>query len=203
MKRVVFLLALVAFAMAPMAMADSITLTNGGSSITTNYGGSGSFTTATASITWSLSGNQLTLVITNTSVVAPPLTSTAVTGVAFSTTPNIKWTIASQSGGITGWSSPGGAGDGTFEVRLGNAGACGSTGALCPGQSGTIVFNLKNSNNTTFTGDLVIDLASVHIQTNIGSIKPTGLETPEPASLFLMGTGLLGAGRIVRKRFQR
>lgn len=196
MRKLVFLLMVAAITLAPSAMADEITLTNGGPSVTTNYAGTGTLSGATATITWSLAGNTLTLTVTNTSTYG----DTSLSGLAFNTTPNVSWTIASQSGGISGWGSPGGAGGaGIVEVKVGQGGSCNTTGTLCNGEVGTIVFTL-----TDFSGNLTIDASSVHLQTNIGSIKPVGtVETPEPASLFLLGSGLLGFGKFAKKRFKR
>ena len=121
--------------------------------------------------------------------------ATALTALGFNTTPNI--TIANYAGtGVTGgWTVNGALG--VFEVSRNGQG---QNEAINAGGSETLTFTLLN-----FSGDLTIDLTSVHLQSlpNGLSDKPVGTELPEPASMMLLGPGLLGIAAGFRKRLRK
>jgi hypothetical protein len=182
MIAVVALMATPAFA-APYVLASSgsssgnITLSGGlGASVTVNF-------TLIAS-------NQLQVTVTNNSPEGSKLLS-----LGFSTTPNITGaTITSPT--ITGWDvcSGGQCGlAGLVEIAFGGTGSQG----LAAGDTGTITF--------TFDQDapITIDSAYAHVGGLEGGASLKITETPEPASLVLLGTGLLSAGGFIRRKFAR
>jgi hypothetical protein len=116
--------------------------------------------------------------------------------------------FGAANGSITGLDGVGTSGTLTLNVNWGTVGML------------MIVFKDGNGNPPVYVGYLIepgfngtINWISPFANAINGSAKdvshigayftPGTIETPEPASLFLMGTGLLGAGRIVRKRFQK
>ena len=173
-----------------VAKADPITLTNGGSSVLVGYTAAG-FPGSTATALFTLSGNVLTVELSNTSTDL----ATALTALGFNTTPDITISSFVGTGVTSGWTVNGALG--VFEVSRNGQG---QNEAINAGGSETLTFTLLN-----FSGDLTIDLTQVHLQSlpNGQSDKPSGSELPEPASMVLLGTGLLGVAAGFRKRLRR
>jgi hypothetical protein len=182
--------AVIALGSSAVAKADPVTLVNGGSSVLFGYTAAG-FSNSNATALFTLSGNVLTVQLSNTSTDL----ATALTALGFNTTPNITISNFTGTGVTNGWTVNGALGQ--FEVSRNGQG---QNEAINAGGSETLTFTLLN-----FSGDLTIDLTAVHLQSlpNGGSDKPTGGEIPEPASMVLLGTGLLGIAAGLRKRLRR
>jgi hypothetical protein len=170
--------------------ADPVTLINGGSSVAIDYAASG-FPGSTATAVFTLNGNVLTIQLSNTSTDL----GTALTALGFNTTPDITISNFVGTGVTAGWTVNGALG--VFEVSRNGQG---QNEAIDAGGTETLTFTLLD-----FSGDLTIDLTSVHLQSlpDGTSQKPIGGEMPEPTSMLLLGTGLIGIATGLRKRFRR
>src|ERR1044072_297453 len=176
-------------ALSSVAHADPITLTSGVPK-TVNFQ-SPTFAGSTSTATFTLSGNTLTVVLTNTSN-----NGTFLSGLGFDTNPNL--TLTSATTATSGWTAQAGPGGGlgSFElVAFGN----GNPNRLAGGESATATFVFSGPALQTLTLDQVI----VHLTSlpngNSEKIPGTPSSVPEPMTMILFVTGLSGIAARARR----
>lgn len=212
MRRVVVVLALLALALPIAAFADGINIVNQGGtiSISAMAGTGGNGTIGSSAIT--SKGSELTQY---NNIIAPPGHSLG--SVSFTTGTLTSGTVA--GGGV--FSSTGSSfvviGKGNFGEPKGTIFTGSFTGDITwtlvstVGQSktytlaGTITGMLYNGRTVTGTTTQTIKINSAgQLLQGIGHVNVghTGISTPEPGTLGLLGTGLLGIAGMLRRKLK-
>jgi PEP-CTERM motif-containing protein len=199
------------------AQADTITVTGAGS---------GQFSTATVVCEFNAQTNTFTFTITNTSAITQPGSTSTITGIGFDLPP-LGNASASGLNGFTGMQAPSLSSSFTFsDADLGSVPhgfnsavldfgfitgsnfAGGSTNlGLLPGESAS--FTVSGAAFAGFTEEEICNAIFVRFQ-NVpleggsgGSDVGTSTSIPEPSTMVLLGSALLGLGGAVRKRRRR
>lgn len=184
--------------------------------------GSGQVSTATVNCEFNAQTNTFTFTITNTSAITSPGSTATITGIGFDLPPLGN---ASSSGlnGFSGTQAP--SLTSTFNFTDGDLGAVpagfnnvvldfgfttGPSGnfnggspndGLAPGESAS--FTVTGAAFSGFTEQQICNAIFVRFQAlpNGGSDVGVPNQIPEPSSIFLLGSALLGLGGYARKRF--
>ena len=203
---------------AAKAQADPITI--GGSQ-------SGNFATASVDCVFNAQTNTFTFTITNTSHMTHPGSTSTITGIGFDLPP-FGNDVSSGINGFTGSQAP--SLSSTFDFHddnLGNVPAEFNSVVLDFGfttgpsgnfNGGSVAFGLLPGESASFTvsGTAFAGLTEEQICNAIlvryqnvpqesGTNSDVGIPTsiPEPSTMFLLGTALIGLGGIVRRRIRR
>ncbi len=188
------------------------------------------FSTATVVCEFNSQTNTLTFTITNTSAITHPGSTSTITGIGFDLPP-LGNASATGLNGFTGTQAPSLSSNFSFsDGDLGNVphgnntavldfgfttGPSGSfsggsvNDGLLPGESAS--FTVSGAAFSGFTADQICNAIFVRFQnvpdaagvggSDVGT--PGTNEVPEPSSIFLMGSALLGLGGYARKRMNQ
>lgn len=206
--------------MSAKAQADTITVTGVDS---------GQFSTATVVCEFNSQTNTFTFTITNTSAITQPGSTSTITGIGFDLPP-LGNASASGLNGFTGMQAPSLSSNFTFsDGNLGNVshgldaavldfgfttGPSGNFGGgsvndgLLPGESASFV--VSGAAFAGFTEEEICNAIFVRFQ-NVpeaagsggSDVGVPGNTIPEPSSMLLLGSALIGLGGYVRKRMKR
>lgn len=189
---------------------------------------SGNFSTATVVCEFNAMTNTFTFTITNTSHITQPGSTSTITGIGFDLPP-IGNASASGLNGFTGMQAP--SLSSTFDFSDGDLGnvphgfnsavldfgfTTGPAGnfnsgsvalGLLPGESAS--FTVSGAAFAGFTEEEICNAIFVRFQNvpleggSEGSdVGTPGTEIPEPSTMLLLGTALVGLGGVVRRRFK-
>jgi hypothetical protein len=185
----------------------------------------GQFSTATVVCEFNSQTNTFTFTITNTSAITQPGSTSTITGIGFDLPP-LGNASASGLNGFTGMQAPSLSSNFVFSDAdlgsvphgfnsavldfgfiTGNSGnfSGGSVNdGLLPGESAS--FTVSGAAFAGFTEEQICNAIFVRFQNvNTGAGSDVGVpsEIPEPSTMLLLGTALIGLGGAVRRRMKR